>query len=176
MIFSDLQNAVVERLLWDAWFTEPGKTVGVFAEHKLDLAAQWQQTIGKIGAAVLVRTVGCAPTERVDLADVDVWIEMTEFVSINRGKSGSQKPGCDVGAKAMALLRGWTPDNNMWAPFLLWGQGLQYVGEDDQGLDRWVLQFRTQTMLELLAQVIGTDTAAIVDDQGRAFVVSPTPA
>jgi len=53
------------------------------------------------------------------------------------------------------------------------GQGLQYVGEDDQGLDRWVLQFRTQTMLELLAQVIGTDTAAIVDDQGRAFVVSP---
>jgi hypothetical protein len=177
MIFSGLQQSIVDRLLWDAYFTEPGKEVKCLAQKLLDLRAQWDAALAKLGAAVIIGTIGCAPTDRVDLADVDILLQITENVTLNRGKNGSQKPACDVGAKCMALLRQWTPNNDMWAPFLLWGQGFQYVGEDEEGLDHWTLQFRTQTVLDLLVTALGTDTGAAIGDENQTpLIVSPTPA
>jgi hypothetical protein len=96
-------------------------------EVALDLKSEWDIALAKLGAAVVVGTIGCQPTDRVDLANVRVPIQITENVTINRGKGGSQKVAADIGAKIMALLRSWSPNEDMWAAFLLWGQGRMAV-------------------------------------------------
>ena len=40
------------------------------AQCLLDLKSQWQATLAKLGVCVIVGTIGCAPTDRIDLADV----------------------------------------------------------------------------------------------------------
>lgn len=177
MIFSDLQQTIVDRLLWDAYFTEDDKQVTVLPEVALDLTNAIKKALGDIGVIVVVRTVQVKPTDRVDLANVGVVLEIAEMVAVNRGKNGSGKPAIDVGAKCMALLRGWSPNQDMWAPFLLWGEGLQHAGTNDQGCDLWTLEFMTQTVLETLATVLGTENnIGIGDENGTPLIVSPVAA
>lgn len=174
MILTDLQNATVARLLWDAYFTETGRAVACLAENALDLVAEYTKAVSKLGTCVIVASPAVAAAERVDLAAVSVQLDITEHVIVNRSTSGSCKPACDVGAKCMALLRGWTPNADMWAPFEF--QSLQRIGEDEQGMDHWNLACRTYTMLDLLVTLIGTDAIGIGDEDGAGLIVSPTSA
>lgn len=177
MIFSNLQTAIVDRLLWDAWFTDPGKDVSVLAQITLDIKNEWKRALLKAtGAVVLVNTIGCKPTQGLDLVDIPVILQISENVTLNRGKTGSQKPGADIAAKCVALLRGWTPNKDVFAPFLLWGEGLSYLGEEEaDSIDHWLIELRTQTMLTTEVTGIGSD-AAISDELGRALIMSPTDA
>lgn len=175
MIFSDLQNAVAARLLWDSYFTEPKREVAVLAENALDLLTEYQKAVDKMrGTAVVVATPEVTETERVDLVNVRVALDITENVQLNRGSSGARKPASDVGAKGMALLRGWRP-SEIWAPLEF--AGLVRAGEDEAQCDHWILTMRTQLMLDLIVWVIGTETGEAIGDQaGKAFVVTPTVA
>jgi hypothetical protein len=57
------------------------------------------------------------------------------------------------------------------------GQGLQYLGEDDDGNLHWTLEFMTQTMMELKVTALGTeDGKALGDETGTPLIVSPTAA
>ena len=176
MIFSTLQNAIVTRLLWDAYFTLPTAKVTALAENALDLLSEYEKAIGKFGIAAIVATPSVTPGERIDLATVTIVIGICEHVSVNRGRGGANKPASDVGAKAMALLRNWSPNADLWAPlqFVSFGR----VGEDEKtGADYWELTMLTQTMLELFVTVLGTeDDVAIGDENEAALIVSPTAA
>lgn len=148
MLFSDLQSAILTRIESDtAYLAEPGKAVTVLAENALDLLSEYEKAISKLGMAVIISTPRVTPTERVDLANVSVSIAICEHVSLNRATSGTQKPAIDVGAGIMAMLRNWTPDENVWAPFLF--LDFARVGQDEtSGCDLWSIDFQTQTMLD----------------------------
>jgi hypothetical protein len=175
MIFTDLQQAIVDRLLWDAWFTDPDAKVSVIREDPLNLLAEYQKSIGKLGAVVIVAQPAIVETERIDLVNISIVLHSAENVTLNRSKSGSQKTGAENLIKAMALLRQWTPNEDMWAPFYL--KGMTPIGEDEDGCYHHQLELYTYTMLELLVTLLGTERGTAIGDQdGKAFVVSPTPA
>ena len=176
MILEDLQKGIADRLLWDAYFTEPGKVVAVIEENPMDLATEFDTALAKgSGAAVVVARPSVTPTERVDLMDIAVTLLISENVTLNRAKSGSGKTASSIAIKALALLRHWSPDEDLWAPFLL--QNLAPLGSDDDGCDHWTLELKTQTVFDLLVTMLGTERGtAIGDEAGTGLIVSPTSA
>ena len=159
MIFSDLQTAVVARLLWDAYFTETGKEVAVLPENALDLLSEYEKAIAKTGGiVVIIGTPVITETEGIDRVQVAISVHVAENVALNRGKKGTQKVAADVGAKAMALLRNWTPNEDLWAR--IYFRSFQRIGEDEQGCDHWQLDLYTYTQLDLLVTALGTERGA----------------
>lgn len=173
MIFSDLQNAVVARLNWDAYFADPDKGATVLAENRMDLIHELDASLARLGVCAVVVTPRVTPGEN-DTTSVRVVLLIHEIPIINRDTSGSQKAAQDLGAKAMALLTDWTPNEDMWSPLEF--QGLELTDVDETyGRITWSAEFITYTMLELLITLLDDESDnVLINESGETLLVSPT--
>ena len=174
MIFDDLQQAIVDQLLSDAWFADPDARVPVIKVQPKDIKNEYDIAIAKLGSVAIVGRPELHETEGVDRIRIDIGLDFAENVTLNRGPKGVQKPNIYSAVKALALIRGWSP-GDIWADFYF--QDLTPLGQDEDGCDHYLLNVYTFTHLELLVTVLGTERDTIIGpDTNTAFEVSPTPA
>ena len=112
-ILTDLGEAIVNRLLTDAFFlAAPG--IPVILEDRMDLVKELERRLGSLGACVVV---GEPTTTREDhhFYGTKIVLSVLERPLINRSSSGSQKTGHQIAMQCWSLLGNWAPDE-IWSP------------------------------------------------------------
>ncbi len=148
-IFREFQNAIRERILSDAWIAaEPAPTV--LTEEIGDLERSIDQSLNGNGIAIAVVTprIKGGGDGDPDLRTVTVQVGIGERPSVNRGPTGTQKPGFDLAISIMALLARYTAVEG-WTP-------LHYVDlvadKSDANLITWDLFFESRVRVEFFEE------------------------
>lgn len=180
MVFDDLQQKLVDRLNWDAFFSAPIKGVRALAENRMNLQTELDTALSKLGLAVVVAITRVSAAEIGALAGgvaVTVTLQVHEVPLINRASSGTQKTASQVLVKALSLWgRPWTPDRDVWSQMEFAGFSLANVDEE-YGLITWTIEFQIFTMLETVVHVLATEgDRPLVTENEEMLLVSPTPA
>ncbi len=117
-LFTDLQQAVADRLAADAYFSGP-PTLATLTENVGDVVNAVDKALNETGLLAFVLTPRVQAGREWRRADVDVIVSVFEQVSLNRDPAvGSGKPAIDVAARVWALVDRWSP-NDLWTPLLI---------------------------------------------------------
>jgi hypothetical protein len=180
MVFDDLLTKLVERLNWDAFFSDPDKGVRVIAENRMDLLNEVDVALAKLGMAVVVAITRVTPDETGAYGGaivVTVTLQAHEIPLINRAESGTQKTAQQILVKSKSLWdRPWTPDRDVWSPLEF--QSYQLTDADAQNARViWTIDYVTRTCLETVVEVLATESGRpLVTQASENLLVSPTPA
>ncbi|HTG44936.1 MAG TPA: hypothetical protein VK633_10430 [Verrucomicrobiae bacterium] len=174
MIFDDLQSALVARLNWDAYFSEPTIGVTALAENRMDLLSELDIALAKGGLAVVVAITRVILDEH-GAALVTITLQVHEIPLINRAASGTQKTALGVLVKAKSLWdKPWSPDPDVWSH-------LEFVRFELTGVDEeyarvtWTIEFQVRTYLETVVEVLATASGRpLATASGAQLLVSPT--
>lgn len=122
-LLTDLQGLVAGKLADDYPTAGPGQTwvLDILTEDDGDILYGINKAIAEIGISTIVMTPKMQITGRApNQVEVDVVIQITENVTINRsgGAGNSGIPAGDLGVQCVVSLMRWTPDPDIWTPFL----------------------------------------------------------
>jgi hypothetical protein len=178
MIFKELLEALVGRLQWDAYFSDPATGVAAIGENRMELVTELDNALAKCGIGALVAIRDVRAGERASKTGYDVVVtivlEISEVPLINRGLGGAQKWALDVGTKAMSLWGdGWCP-GEMWSPMEFKSLGLTGF-DDEHGRLVWTLEMETRTFLETAVFVLADEEDEVLSGaESEALLTSPT--
>lgn len=180
MIFTDLQNALVARLMGDAYFGAPETGVLAIAENRMDLLAELDQQLARCGLGVVVAIGQIASGEHgndsVTEAIVTITSQVHEIPAINRAEGGTQKTALDVLVKHLSLWGApWRPSDG-WSPLQFTNFSLLEV-DQDFGRITWQIEFQTRTFLETVVEALATESGLpLGTEAGELLINSPTVA
>jgi len=179
MLIAELQNAVVAKLQYDAWFSMADPACPVVADNRGDLKAQVDAALGKSGVILVVEEPslrsGELPTELVARFKLTI----VEHPPTNRAKA-QFRTAAETGMKAMALLmfegqgQRWQAAEH-WTPFTF--ERLEPGDESEEGHISWELEFTTETIGDVEETLLADHAGRLIaTDAGENLEVSPDEA
>lgn len=187
MLAEDLHKALADRLTGDVWFSDPGRRVAVAREDQMDLLAEYELAVAKMGIVAVVSTLTVTPGDQGEMV-FGVALQVHESPAVNRGRGGSGKTGMATCWKALGLWTWaddrtatesdprprWSPDANVWSPLEFRGLRLLEV-DGESGRVVWSLECATRCWLAPGLDVVGNQNDAWIGDETGAAMLS-TPA
>lgn len=190
MIWTEFQNAIVDRLLGDAYFTQ-SPTVGVFAEESEDeLTGEVQTMRQKVqaalssgsGVAVVVAEPDYEITDPRETRDTYV-VTTTIAIFENRTANKKQTTGARKSGKNVAAVVHWRladfrvfEDTELDGAFeRLKVRSGNFVGEED-GIKVRELVIESRVPISIVIECIGTENPLeiLVTENNQPLLVSPT--
>lgn len=185
MIWTEFQNAIVERLKDDAYFSQM-PTVGVFAEETEEeitddadsMRKQVQAAISSgSGVVVVVAEPDYEITDSPDMYLVTTTIAIFENRTANKkSATGARKSAKNVSAVIHWLLFNFrvlegTENEGAFSPLKV--RSGNYVGEED-GVKVRELTVESRVPIDIVYQVLGTESEILVNENNQPILVTPT--
>lgn len=145
-LFSDLQQAVADRL--EAHLGDAGGPRGLvpLLEIKGDLVTQIQQRLAKVGVGIAVLTPEIRRMEGGgdNQVELRVSVGIAEKPIVNLSSHGSGVPAIDIVSAVLGSLHGWQPESEQWSALVFEGLELVNVGEYVE----YAMEYSTSTYLQ----------------------------
>jgi len=152
-VLDDLLAALVARLEQDTVFSDPESGVRAVPENSMDLLAEVDNSLAKLGLALVVAITGVVPAEQGAYQGsvmITVSAQAHEIVPINRAReeSESKLTGLQLLMLAKALWdRPWSPDPDVFSTVYFARLDMTEVDQEHARVI-WTLEMQVFTILQ----------------------------